>query len=202
AAAARFLNDVVVENWAMEAQSWIGRRNPSRIPALARFISDRLGGSVRMDRSFRVFATTRRVRFTEMEYAIGREHAAEAVPRVLELARSPELDVNFPIEIRFVAADDALLSPAHERSTCYVAVHMYRGMEWERYFRGVEEIMDSYDGRPHWGKRHFQTAETLAGRYPRWDDFQRVRARLDPEGRFRNAYTDRVLGGALVPQPG
>ena len=29
--------------------------------------------------------------------------------------------------------------------------------------------MDEYGGRPHWGKRHFQTAETLRPRYPRWD---------------------------------
>jgi L-gulonolactone oxidase len=75
-----------------------------------------------------------------------------------------------------------------------VAVHQYQGAPWEPYFRAVEEIMDSYGGRPHWGKRHFQTAETLAGRYPRWRDFQKVRARLDPEGRFSNAYTYRVLG--------
>ena len=54
--------------------------------------------------------------------------------------------------------------------------------------------MDEYGGRPHWGKRHFQTAETLRPRYPRWDDWQAVRARLDPDGRFANTYTDRVLG--------
>jgi L-gulonolactone oxidase len=41
---------------------------------------------------------------------------------------------------------------------------------------------------------HFQRAETLAPRYPRWDDFQAVRTRLDPEGRFTNQYLDRVLG--------
>jgi len=54
--------------------------------------------------------------------------------------------------------------------------------------------MDSYGGRPHWGKRHFQTAATLAERYPRWEDFLAARARLDPEGAFRNQYLDRVLG--------
>ena len=86
----------------------------------------------------------------------------------------------FPIEVRLVAPDDALLSPAHGRPTGYVAVHMFRGMAWEPYFRAVEAIMDELDGRPHWGKRHFQTAETLRPRYPRWDDFQAVRARLDP----------------------
>jgi L-gulono-1,4-lactone dehydrogenase len=94
-----------------------------------------------------------------------------------------------------VAPDDAFLSTAYGRETAYVAVHQYRGAPWREYFQTVEEIMSSYGGRPHWGKRHFQTAATLRGLYPRWDDFQRVRARLDPHGRFANAYTDRVLGG-------
>jgi L-gulonolactone oxidase len=58
----------------------------------------------------------------------------------------------------------------------------------------VEEIMDSYGGRPHWGKRHFQDAESLAPRYRRFNDFLALRDRLDPERRFGNAYTERVLG--------
>ena len=41
---------------------------------------------------------------------------------------------------------------------------------------------------------HYQTAATLASRYPEWDRFQAVRKRTDPDGRFRNAYLDRVLG--------
>jgi L-gulono-1,4-lactone dehydrogenase len=129
-----------------------------------------------------------------MEYGIPREHAAEAVRRVLHLAARPEHQVAYPIEVRFVAADDVVLSASHARDTCYLAVHQDRRLDWEPYFRGVEEIMDSYGGRPHWGKRHFQTAATLAPRYPRWAEFQALRARLDPEGRFANAYTDRVLG--------
>ena len=56
-----------------------------------------------------------------------------------------------------VAGDDAYLSTAHGRDTCYIAVHQYRGMEFETYFRAVEAIMDSYGGRPHWGKRHYQS---------------------------------------------
>ena len=71
---------------------------------------------------------------------------------------------------------------------------MFKGQSYDRYFRGIERIMGEVGGRPHWGKLHFQTAETLAPLYPHWDDFQRVRRALDPEGRFANAYTDRVLG--------
>jgi L-gulono-1,4-lactone dehydrogenase len=195
-AAIEFGQEVILENWVMGAIARVGRRLPTRIPRLSRFVASRLAKSVKMDRSYRVFASRRKVRFTEMEYAIPRRHAAEAIPRVLEAAERADPPVGFPIEVRFVAADDSMLSPAHDRDTCYIAVHQYRGMAWESYFRSVEAIMDSYGGRPHWGKRHFQTAQTLEPRYPRWRDFLAVRARLDPEGRFSNVYTDRVLGPA------
>jgi FAD-linked oxidoreductase len=189
-----FRQEVVLENWFMGAIARTGRRLPSKIPRLSRFVASQLAKSVKMDRSYRVFASRRMVRFTEMEYAIPRRHATEAIPRVLEAAERADPPVGFPIEVRFVAGDDSLLSPAHDRATCYIAVHQYQGMAWESYFRSVESIMDSYGGRPHWGKRHFQAATTLAERYPRFLDFLAARNRLDPEGTFRNQYLDRVLG--------
>jgi L-gulonolactone oxidase len=73
-------------------------------------------------------------------------------------------------------------------------------MEWYPYFRSVEAIMNRFEGRPHWGKRHFQSAATLAPRYPDWERFQEVRERLDPEGVFGNEYTDRVIGSVKTPQ--
>jgi L-gulono-1,4-lactone dehydrogenase len=113
---------------------------------------------------------------------------------VLELVERRRLPIGFPIELRVVAPDDALLSTAHGRPTAYIAVHQYLGMEYESYFRAVEEIMDDYGGRPHWGKRHYQSAATLAPRYPEWERFAEIRARFDPEGRYENDYTRRVLG--------
>jgi L-gulono-1,4-lactone dehydrogenase len=192
--ALEFGQEVILENWVMGGIARAGRRFPSRIPRLARFVSSQLAKSVKQDRSYRVFASRRLVRFTEMEYAIPRHHAGEAIPRVLEAAERADPPVGFPIEVRFVAGDDSILSPAHDRDTCYIAVHQYQGMAWESYFRSVEAIMDGYGGRPHWGKRHFQTAGTLADRYPRFDHFLAARERLDPEGTFRNEYLDRVLG--------
>jgi L-gulonolactone oxidase len=151
-------------------------------------------GGTNQDRSHRIFVNERRVRFTEMEYAVPREHGPAAVRRVVEWVRANRYPVFFPIEVRVAAGDDADLSAAHERDTSYVAVHQYRGMEWRPYFEAVEAIMNDYDGRPHWGKRHFQTAATLAPRYPRWADFQKARDELDPGRVFTNAYAERVLG--------
>jgi FAD-linked oxidoreductase len=186
--------EVVLENWVIGTVARLGRRFPSRVPRLSRFIASRLGKSTKIDRSYRVYASQRRVRFTEMEYAIPRRHAREAIEAVLAAAEQADPPVGFPIEVRFVAGDDSWLSPTHDRDSCYVAVHQFQGVAWESYFRSVEAIMSEHGGRPHWGKRHFQTVATLAERYPRWEDFLALRARLDPGGSFRNAYLDRVLG--------
>lgn len=191
---AAFLNDVVLENWALEALSAAGKAFPDRIPALSRLAGRLASGSSTTDRSDRVFANDRRVRFTEMEYGVPREHGPEAARRVIEWVRANRYPVFFPIEMRVAAGDDASLSPSHERDTAYIAVHQYRGMEWRPYFEAVEAIMDSYGGRPHWGKRHFQTAATLAPRYPAWPEYQRARDELDPGRVFTNPYAERVLG--------
>jgi L-gulonolactone oxidase len=189
-----YLNDIVLENWALGALSAAGKLVPSRIPQLARLAARLASGGRTTDRSDRIFASERRVRFTEMEYGVPREDGPEAVRRVIEWIRSNGFPVFFPIEMRVAAGDDALISPSHERDTAYIAVHQYRGMEWRRYFEAVEEIMDSYEGRPHWGKRHFQTAATLGPRYPRWDAFAAARDELDPNRVFSNEYATRVLG--------
>jgi L-gulono-1,4-lactone dehydrogenase len=198
-----YANDVLLTNHAFELFCRIGRRLPSRIPEINRLVTRMAGSSKRVDRSDRIFASPRLVRFTEMEYALPREHTTEAVRRVMEMIEQRGFAVPFPIEVRTVAPDDALLSTAAGRESGYVAVHMYRGMEWRPYFEAVAEIMESFQGRPHWGKRHFQSASALRPRYPEWDRFQAVRARLDPEGRFANAWTDRVLGpvGATAERP-
>jgi L-gulono-1,4-lactone dehydrogenase len=193
-----YANDVIIINHAFELICRVGRRFPGRIPQLNRLVTRLAGRAERLDESARIFATPRLVRFTEMEYALPRERTVEAVRRVMEMIDRRGFAVPFPIEVRTVAADDAFLSTAGGRDCGFVAVHMYRGMSWEPYFRAVEAIMDELDGRPHWGKRHFQTAATLRPRYPDWDRFIAVRNRLDPDARFANAWTERVLGGRVA----
>lgn len=189
-----FLRDVVLENAALEISCRLGRLVPPAIPHVNRALMSAMSRSEQLDRSHCVYANRRSVRFTEMEYALPRERTADALERVLSLVERRRLPVGFPIEVRVTAGDDALLSTAHGRATGYIAVHQYRGMEFESYFRAVEAIMDDYDGRPHWGKRHYQSAATLAHRYPSWDRFLAQRERLDPTRKFENPYLRRVLG--------
>ncbi len=194
-----YAQEMVVENWVGQAFAWAARVRPSLAPRIARLAVKGTGEASKVDASYKVFASQRHIRFTEMEYGVPRQHARDLFERVLEVASRPELGIAFPIEVRFVAADDSLLSPSHERDTCYIAVHQDRKLDWRSYFSEVERIASEYGGRPHWGKRHFLTAEDLAPRYPRWDDFAAARRRLDPEGVFANDYTDRVLGPVSAP---
>ena len=171
-----------------------GRRFHRAIPPLNRVAARMSGSPARVDRSYRVFASSRLVKFTETEYAFRREDCREAVREVKRMIERNRYDVPIPLEVRFAAPDDAFLAPTYGRETCHFSAHMFEKMEWRPYFAAFERIMDGLDARPHWGKRHFQTAATLASRYPKWDDFRTVRKRLDPENTFANEHVTRVLG--------
>ena len=189
-----WIDDVLIVNHLLALVCRTGRRFPRTITRLNRLAPRVAGTSERVDRSYLIFSSRRDVRFTEMEYALPRAQATRAVSAVREIVERNGFSVPLPMEVRFVAADEAWLSPAHDRETCYIAVHMFEGMEWGGFFRSVEAAMTDLGGRPHWGKRHFQDAASLSKMYPEWARFASVRTRLDPEGRFTNAYVERVLG--------
>jgi FAD-linked oxidoreductase len=182
------------ENLAFGAVCRVGRRVPTLAPKIAKLIMSAAAERDLVDRSDRIFCSPRRVRFVEMEYGVPFDAVPEALERVGRLIDTLPFPTLFPIEVRASAADDIPLSTANGRASGWIAVHQYIGTPYETYFQGVEAIMDDYGGRPHWGKLHFQRAATLAERYPEWDVFRSARARLDPQGTFRNAYLDRVLG--------
>ena len=103
----------LVENGALAVLGAVTGRLPRSIPRVNRTLIKAMTPSVKVDRSHRVYATRRDVRFTEMEYAIPREHGPEALRRVLETIERRQLPIAFPIEMRVVRGDDAPLSTAH-----------------------------------------------------------------------------------------
>ena len=197
----RYYEDVVMENRAYGAICRLGKARQSWIPGLNRFVVGSLGYREMVGASHEIFATPRLVRFVEMEYAIPRSAAAEAIRDLKALLDRGDIRTLFPVEVRFMAGDDIPLSPAFGRPTCTISVHVYRGMPYETYFREVEQIMRRYNGRPHWGKMHYLTAPELSPLYPHWEEFLSLRGRLDPTGVFRNDYLQRVLGVGLASAP-
>jgi FAD-linked oxidoreductase len=148
----------------------------------------------RVGRSFEIFPSARDVRFNEMEYELPAEKGPECVLEILETVRTSGLNTLFPVEYRTVAADDAWLSPFYERASASISIHQYHEVDYRPLFSVVEPIFWKHGGRPHWGKLHTLTARELAELYPKWDDFQRVRRRIDPQGRFLNSHLRTVLG--------
>ncbi|MEP1125637.1 MAG: D-arabinono-1,4-lactone oxidase [Ilumatobacter sp.] len=187
------------ENLAFGTVCRVGRRFPSAAPKIAKLITSAASERDFVDRSDKIFCSPRRVRFLEMEYGVPLPAVPEALDRIASMVKSLPFPPMFPIEVRVSQGDDIPLSTANGRASGWIAVHQYIGAPYEAYFQAVEQIMNDHVGRPHWGKLHFQTAATLADRYPEWHVFQSARADLDPTGTFANAYTDRVLGPAHVP---
>lgn len=184
----------IAENLAFGTVCRVGRRFPSLAPKVAKLVTSAAAERELVDRSDRIFCSPRHVHFLEMEYGIAFDAVPDAIGRLNELVATLPFPPLFPIEVRASAADDIPLSTANGRDSGWIAIHQYIGAPYEAYFHGVEQIMNDYAGRPHWGKLHFQSSHTLAARYPEWQAFRDVRARLDPAGTFRNPYLDRVLG--------
>lgn len=191
--AKKWLTKTVLENYAFGAVCAVGRAVPSLIPRLATALPS-TGRQEFVEASHDVFATRRLVKFHEMEYSIPRARLPEALSAIVDAVEREKLRISFPVEVRVTGADDVALSTSYARESAYIAVHMYKGMEYERYFRLVESIVAPMNGRPHWGKIHFQGADTLRSQYEHFDEFLRLRERLDPERRFVNGYVERVLG--------
>jgi L-gulono-1,4-lactone dehydrogenase len=190
----RFWEFEVMENIGFGALCRLGRARPRLIPALNRFSSSVLSARTYTETSHRVFVTPRRVRFTESEYAVPRESLGHVITELRRAVPRLADPVMFPVEVRVAAADDIWLSTAHGRESAYIAIHQYTGLPYQDYFDRFEAIVAEVAGRPHWGKMHSLDAARLGALYPRFADFRRIRAEVDPEGRFGNAYLTRVLG--------
>ena len=189
-----YVDDELLANRVFGLVQRVGNRVPRAVAPLNRLSARGLTARTYTDLAHRVFASERKVRFREMEYAVPAEAGMEALVearRVIDRGRWP---IGFPVEIRYAPADEPWLSTAHGRDTVYLAFHVNARTDHFDYFRSVERVMRDHDGRPHWGKLHNRTARDLSALYPRWPDVQAVRDRVDPDRLFTNRYLDRVLG--------
>ena len=188
-----WIDKTFMENYAFGALCRVGRARPSLIPRLATALPSS-GSREYVDQSFKIFASPRIVRFYEMEHALPVDALVPALKEIRAMVDRKGYLLNFPVEVRFTKGDDVPLSTAYGRDSAYIAVHVYKGMECEPFFRDVEDILRAYDARPHWGKMHYRDAEELSKLYPRWDEFIALRNQLDPQRTFSNAYSDTVFG--------
>ena len=165
-------------------------------PALSRMVAGMAGARPYVDWSYQVLATARSVLANEMEYAVPAAQGPDAIRAIARYVRRERTRVLFPIEYRYVAADDIPLSPFYGRDSAVLSIHQDARVGQDPYFRDVERILRDMGGRPHWGKLHSLDAVELEPLYAEWKLFQRVRRRLDPGGKLMTPYLRRVLGSS------
>jgi L-gulono-1,4-lactone dehydrogenase len=190
----RFYEFEVMENAAFGSLCRVGRAAPRLIPRLNGLSSAALSSRRYSARSHQVFVTNRRVHFVESEYAVPRECLLDVLAELRQEVPKLADPVMFPVEIRVAAADDIWLSTAFGRDSAYLAIHQYVGLPYRAYFDLFESVVAGVGGRPHWGKMHSLDSSKLRERYPRFDDFLKVRGDCDPSGLFANGYLDQVFG--------
>jgi xylitol oxidase len=130
----------------------------------------------------------------QSEYLLPAEHAVPALHALRQIAGRIAAAVRV-CEVRRVAADDLWLSMAYRQDS--VAFHFTWLPDTAAVLpvvTAIERRLEPFGPRPHWGKIFTTPAAELHDRYDRLPDFVELARHYDPAGKFRNAYTARVLG--------
>ena len=146
-------------------------------------------GLNRLDRPYRIYPDpdfTGEVVHRELEYMVPFERGKDAFLALRAFVCSGQSEHRYPVEVRFIAADEAYLSPFYERDSVSISICGHATTDWVGFLAEVARVLEPFDPRPHWGKVHYLDKEMLAAKYPRQNDFNGIRRKLDPNGVFMN----------------
>jgi FAD-linked oxidoreductase len=174
----------------------LGRLVPALSGAVQRFFTSvaTVGYRERVGYSHEIFPSPRGVKFNELEYVVPASDGVDCVRELAEAIRGRKMLGIYPLEMRFIKADDGWLSPFYQRDAVSISVHQYYKQPHGELFGLAEAIFARYGGRPHWGKMHNLKAADLARLYPRFDEYRALRRRLDPQGKLLNAHLRTIFG--------
>lgn len=132
----------------------------------------------------------------QSEYFVRREHAMDAM-RVLRQIGSRLAPLLMISEIRTIAADELWMSPCYNLPS--VGLHFTWKQDWDsvqKLLPLIEERLEPYEPRPHWGKLFTLSPGRVRTRYERLPDFRALLRKYDPDGKFRNAFLQEYILGA------
>lgn len=147
-----------------------------------------------IDEGWKLLSATAPARFNAMAFHLPADVQLKALAEVVAAIEAERSDVFLPLVCRRTAPDDAWLSPFQGQPTGSIAVFADSRDDFAFLYTLIEPIFRRHGGRPHWGLLHSVSGDQLAGLYPRWKDFLKVRAALDPGGRMLNPYLTGLFG--------
>ena len=129
----------------------------------------------------------------QSEHFVPIENAYEALMAIEQMHEkiSPYLFIS---EIRTIKGDDLWLSPCYKRDS--IAFHFTWKQDWKNVQNLVcliEEKLEPFNFRPHWGKLFMIQPSALQRRYEKLDDFKRLLSKHDPNGKFREGFVEAYL---------
>jgi len=149
-------------------------------------------------------------RHIEIELFVGRSKLAAALANVQEtiVQAADYYTHHYAICIRKVLPDETLISmtsprgenEAREEAGYAISLISYaRPSERACFFRFADELARSmherFAARLHWGKHCPLNSSQAERLYPGLAEFRRIVQELDPQGRFRNDWTSKVVMG-------
>lgn len=133
----------------------------------------------------------------DIEYYFPLERCREAISTAFAALENEPFLLNGVSAVRFIRAEDAYMSPFYSEQQdqvfCALDLFMSRAYD-ERLIEFADNLFAKFGGRPHWGKNHNLTADTVRKLYPKMDDFLAQREAIDPSGKFLNSHTRALLG--------
>lgn len=135
--------------------------------------------------------------FTELWIPI--EHTPQVMRALRECYATGGLAATgtYACEIYAAKASPFWMSPAAGQDVLRIDLFWFaknQGDPARDYFPRFWELLDRYGARYHWGKHLPVQPAALRQRYPRWEDFLRLRADCDPDDIFLSDYWSARLG--------
>ena len=120
----------------------------------------------------------------------------EKFQSVLDGFKADNLLLPSRIWMKKSAGESALLAAGPEPDKAYVQCGRYHPVNGnqdpkiiEKMVKKVENIMLNHSGRPHFAKLIYMNSVQMKSLYPKFEEFQAVRQRMDPDDLF---YTERL----------
>lgn len=131
----------------------------------------------------------------QSEYFVPLDHAIEAITAISRLGKrvGPHLLIT---EIRTIAADNLWMSPCRNQTS--VTIHFTWKQETEAVLNLlplIEKELAPFNARPHWGKVFTMSPKVLQSRYEKLEQFKKIIAQYDTQGKFRNHFLERNIYG-------
>ena len=183
----------LIETAALKVISEACRMNPRLSRKMTAISAQSVPSGVKEGIYHEVLPSPRLVKFTETEYALPLGNFETVIEEIHHFLHAHPFYVHFPIACRVTAGEDAFLSPTQGQETVFLAFHMYKGMDDGPYFKWVHNLMEKYDGRPHFGKLNDLTSEKVKLLYPEVNRFLEIRKQYDPFGIFMSRYMKRLF---------